>query len=90
MQPLDSQQHHLLLQCLDPLTVPGTPGLEHQERNGDTQGADATKKVSPIAWQNTNLHGRYEFQKQPDLLNVEAIVAGLLQRSANRAGVRPA
>ena len=53
--------------------------LEHQERNGDTQGADATKKVSPIAWQNTNLHGRYEFHKQPDLLNVEAIIQGLLQ-----------
>ena len=64
--------------------------LEHQERNGDTQGADATKKVSPIAWQNTNLHGRYEFHKQPDLLNVEAIIQGLLQRPANRTIVRPA
>lgn len=54
--------------------------LEHQETNGDTQGADATKKVSPIAWQNTNLHGRYEFQKQPDLLNVDVIIHELLQR----------
>lgn len=58
--------------------------LEHQERNGDTQGADATKKVSPIAWQHTNLHGRYEFHKQPDLLNVDAIIEGLTQRRANR------
>ena len=64
--------------------------LEHQERNGDTQGADATKKVSPIAWQNTNLHGRYEFHKQPDLLNVDAIIMELLQRPANRVVVRPA
>lgn len=64
--------------------------LEHQERNGDTQGAEATKNVSPIAWQNINLHGRYEFQKQPDLLNVEAIIAGLLQRSANRIAAHPA
>ena len=34
--------------------------LEHQERIGDMQAADATKKVSPIAWQHINLHGRYE------------------------------
>ncbi|WP_309710000.1 Tn3 family transposase [Armatimonas sp.] len=64
--------------------------LEHQERNGDMQGADATKKVSPIAWQNTNLHGRYEFQKQPDLLNVDAIIQGLLQRPANRVAAHQA
>lgn len=57
--------------------------LEFQERNGDTQGADATKGVSPIAWHNTNLHGRYEFQKQPDPLNVDAIVEGLTQRRTN-------
>ena len=38
------------------------------------QGADATRKVSPIAWQNTNLGGRYEFQKQPDPLNIDAII----------------
>lgn len=40
--------------------------------------------------QNTNLHGRYEFQKQPDLLNVEAIIQGLLQKPANRGVPRPA
>lgn len=64
--------------------------LEYQEGNGDTQGADATKKVSPIAWQNTNLHGRYEFQKQPDTLNMETIIQGLLQRPTNRVVARPA
>ena len=51
--------------------------LEHKERTGDTQGADEAKKVSPIAWQHTNLHGRYEFQKQPDPLNVDAIIRKL-------------
>jgi hypothetical protein len=39
--------------------------LEHQGRTGNTQGADATKKVSPVSWQHINLQGRYEFQKQP-------------------------
>ena len=33
-----------------------------------------TRKVSPIAWDNTNLGGRYEFQKQPDPLNIDAII----------------
>jgi hypothetical protein len=37
--------------------------------------------------QNTNLHGRYEFQKQPDPLNVDAIIEGLLQRPASRVVV---
>ena len=51
--------------------------LEHQEKTGDTQGAAATKNVSPIAWQNVNLHGRYEFLKQIVLLNVDIIAQGL-------------
>jgi TnpA family transposase len=53
--------------------------LEHQERTGDTQGAEATKKVSPIAWQHINLQGRYEFQKQPDPLNMDAIIRELTE-----------
>ena len=28
--------------------------LEHQEKSGDTQGAEAVKKISPIAWQHIN------------------------------------
>jgi hypothetical protein len=51
--------------------------LEHQERMGDMQAADATKKVSPIAWQHINLHGRYEFLKQLDPINVGAIIREL-------------
>ena len=31
--------------------------LEHQEKSGDTHGAEAVKKISPIAWQHINLHG---------------------------------
>ena len=53
--------------------------LEHQERTGDTQGAEATKKVSPNAWQHINLQGRYEFQKQPDPLNMDAIIRELTE-----------
>ena len=58
--------------------------LEHQERIGDMQSADATKKVSPIAWQHINLQGRYEFQKAPDALNMDAIIRALTRPSAGR------
>ena len=51
--------------------------LEHQQRTGNTPGAEATKKASPVAWQHINFHGRYEFQKQPDPLNIDAIIREL-------------
>jgi TnpA family transposase len=58
--------------------------LEYQERTEDTQGAAVTKKISPIAWQHINLHGRYEFQKQPDPLNVDAIIRELTEIPSDR------
>lgn len=78
MQPPDSQQRHLSDSSMLPWL------MKYQDRIGDTQGAYATKGVSPIAWQNTNLRGRYEFHKQPDPPNVDAISEGLTQRRANR------
>ena len=51
--------------------------LEHQERTGDTEGAQATKKICPIAWQHINLQGRFEFLKTPDALNLDAIIRTL-------------
>jgi hypothetical protein len=39
--------------------------LEHQESFTNALGADATKKVSPVAWQHINLKGHYEFQGNP-------------------------
>ena len=57
--------------------------LEHQERAGDTQGAEATKKVSPAGWQNVNLHGRYEFLKKVAPLNVDIIIRKLTEIPIN-------
>jgi TnpA family transposase len=51
--------------------------LEHQKQAGDTQAAEATERASPVAWQHINLHGRYEFQKLPDPLNVDDIIRRL-------------
>ena len=58
--------------------------LEHQESIGDTQGAEATKKVCPVAWQHINLQGRFEFLKTPDILNVDAIIRALTTPQAGR------
>jgi TnpA family transposase len=48
--------------------------LEYKEKAGEMQAMDEIKKISAIAWQHINLHGRYEFQKQPELLNLDAII----------------
>jgi hypothetical protein len=72
MQPLDCQLHQFL-QRIHPLPDPGAHG-----KNRGTHGAEAIKKMSPIAWQHINLQGRYEFQKQPDALNVDAIIGTLI------------
>jgi hypothetical protein len=48
------------------------------------------KKVSPVAWQHINPHGRYEFQKQPDLLNIDAIVRELTELSSDYEAIRVA
>jgi len=61
--------------------------LEHRDKTGDIRGAEATKKISPIAWQHINLQGRYEFQKQPDALNVDAIIRALIGLPSKRASI---
>jgi hypothetical protein len=73
VQPPDLQLHHLL-QRLHLVSSPGT-----QAKAGHMQGIDEIKNISPIAWQHINLHGRYEFQKQPDLLSLDAIIQGLME-----------
>lgn len=50
--------------------------LEHKEKAGQMQTMDEIKKISAIA-QHINLYGRYEFQKQPELLNLDAIIRAL-------------
>ena len=77
MQPPDCQLDHFL-QCLNPLSAIGASG-----ENRRHAAADATKKVSPIAWQHINLHGRYEFLKQLDPINVGAIIRELTKIPMN-------
>ena len=58
--------------------------LEQQESTANTPGAEATKKICPVAWQHINLQGRYEFEKQPDPLNIDAIIRQLPEMAADQ------
>jgi hypothetical protein len=42
------------------------------------------KKISPIAWQHINLHGRYEFLNQLDPVSVDAIIQELTKLLIHR------
>jgi len=53
--------------------------LSYKERTGDSQGAALLQQVSPVAWQPINLHGRYEFRKLPEAIDIDAIVQELSQ-----------
>jgi hypothetical protein len=51
--------------------------LAYREKNG--QEADVMKQISPVAWQHINLYGRYEFNKQQESVDMEAIIQDLAQ-----------
>ena len=53
--------------------------LTYRESNGNGQGAAMLKHISPVAWQHINLHGRYEFNKRPESINMDAIIKKLAQ-----------
>jgi TnpA family transposase len=49
--------------------------LAYREANGID--SDALKHISPVAWQNINLYGRYEFNTKPESINMDAIIMEL-------------
>jgi TnpA family transposase len=53
--------------------------LAYQETTGDVHGAALLKQVSPVAWQHINLYGHYEFNKRPELIDIDAIIQALAQ-----------
>jgi TnpA family transposase len=53
--------------------------LAYKESQGDEAGAALLKQVSPVAWQHINLHGRYEFNKTPTEIDINAIIHQLSQ-----------
>jgi hypothetical protein len=43
-------------------------------------GAIFITQVSPIAWQDINFYGRYEFTKGPEPINLDRIVGALAKQ----------
>lgn len=53
--------------------------LEHKEKIGDLEGAARLAQVSPVAWQHINLYGRYEFNHEPEIIDINSIVQELVK-----------
>ena len=52
-----------------------SPLLKQNEKAGRKEEADLIKWISPIAWQNVNLLGRFEFHKQQNAINIEEMIS---------------
>ena len=48
--------------------------IEHIFTQGKQEEADLIKRISPIAWQNVNLLGRFEFQKQQKTIDIQEMI----------------
>ena len=51
--------------------------LSYKERSGE--GTELLKRISPVAWQNVNFYGRYEFSKMPEAIKMDEIIHQLAQ-----------
>ncbi len=51
--------------------------LERLEAEGNVKGIEALVRVSPVAWQHILLNGHYSFQSSSELIDLDALVAGL-------------
>ncbi|MGA7932778.1 MAG: Tn3 family transposase [Kovacikia sp.] len=53
--------------------------LSYKESLGDEQAVELLKKVSPLAWQHINFHGRFEFQGSQKNIDIDTIMLELSQ-----------
>jgi TnpA family transposase len=60
--------------------------LSYNETTGDSQGAEMVKQVSPVAWKHINLHGRYEFRRRTEHININDIIQELIKVKQNWKG----
>ena len=54
--------------------------LAQKEKEGRQEEAEIIKHISPVAWQNINLLGRFEFHSQQDAIDVEEMVSRIGER----------
>ena len=48
---------------------------------GKTEEAEVIKRISPVAWRHISLGGRFEFQKQQNVFNIDEIISTLKKKS---------
>lgn len=51
--------------------------LERLEAEGNAKGIEALARISPVAWQHILLNGHYTFQSSDEIIDLDALVAGL-------------
>lgn len=51
--------------------------LERLEAEGNAKGIEALARISPVAWQHILLNGHYTFQSSNEIIDLDALVAGL-------------
>lgn len=54
--------------------------LERLEAEGNDKGIEALTRISPVAWQHILLNGHYTFQSSNEIIDLDALVAGLKLR----------
>jgi TnpA family transposase len=59
--------------------------LEERRAAGDLAGVEQLSQVAPIAWQHINFYGRYEFTSRVAPIDLERVVAALLQSTSSGA-----
>jgi hypothetical protein len=47
---------------------------------GRKEETDLIKWISPIAWRNVNLLGRFEFHRQQSIINIDEMISLLVQK----------
>lgn len=51
--------------------------LERLEAEGNAKGIEALTRISPVAWQHILLNGHYTFHSSNEIMDLDALVAGL-------------
>jgi len=51
--------------------------LERLETEGNAKGIEALTRIPPVAWQYILLNGHYTFQSSNEIIDLDALVAGL-------------
>lgn len=53
--------------------------LQHHQAQGNNEQIQLLRRVSPVAWQHINFHGRYQFNRPPVIVDVPNLVRQLAQ-----------